>query len=69
MIAVDAWLGAAPLSARLIMQVHDELVLEVVDAELDNIIPHLRMLMADAALLRVPLKVDIGVGRNWDEAH
>jgi len=69
MIAVDTWLGESQVCARLIMQVHDELVLEVADGELDAIVPRLRSLMADAAELRVPLKVDVGVGRNWDEAH
>jgi DNA polymerase-1 len=69
MIAVDAWLRESQAPAALIMQVHDELVLEVADAELDGIIPQLRNLMADAVRLRVPLKVDVGVGRNWDEAH
>jgi len=69
MIAVDAWLRESHAPAALIMQVHDELVLEVADPELDGIVPQLRNLMADAARLRVPLKVDVGVGRNWDEAH
>jgi DNA polymerase-1 len=69
MIAVDSWLAASGAGARLIMQVHDELVLEVADAELEAIVPQVRRLMADAAELRVPLKVDVGSGRNWDEAH
>jgi len=69
MIAVDAWLRSSSAQARLIMQVHDELVLEVADAELEGVVPELRRLMSNAAELRVPLKVDVGVGRNWDEAH
>jgi DNA polymerase-1 len=69
MIEVDAWLQAAGLPARLIMQVHDELVLEVADATIDTTVAGLRQRMAQAADLAVPLKVDVGVGRNWDEAH
>ncbi len=68
MIAVDAWcLGGAP--ARLIMQVHDELVLEVPTESVDIVIAEVRRLMADAATLRVPLLVEVGSGDNWDEAH
>jgi DNA polymerase-1 len=69
MIAVDAWLSAARVPARLIMQVHDELILEVADGQVDVIMDRLRHHMATAADLAVPLKVDVGVGRNWDEAH
>jgi DNA polymerase-1 len=69
MIEVDAWLRTSNSPARLIMQVHDELVLEVADAAVESIVRQLRHLMARAAELTVPLKVDIGVGANWDEAH
>jgi DNA polymerase-1 len=69
MIAVDAWLRGSRLPARLIMQVHDELVLEVADRAVLGIGERLRSHMAKAAELRVPLKVDVGVGRNWDQAH
>jgi DNA polymerase-1 len=69
MIEVDAWLRTSQASARLIMQVHDELVLEVADAEVETIVQRLRQHMAQAAELSVPLKVDVGIGRNWDEAH
>ena len=69
MIAVDAWLQSSGLPARLIMQVHDELVLEVADGTVEDIVRELRGHMAQAATLAVPLKVDVGVGRNWDEAH
>jgi DNA polymerase-1 len=51
------------------MQVHDELVLEVAEERADSVLAELRGHMAHAASLRVPLKVDVGVGRNWDEAH
>ncbi len=69
MIAVDGWLASARAPARLIMQVHDELVLEVREDALtmvrDAVVAH----MTGAAELRVPLKVDVGHGRHWDEAH
>ena len=69
MIAVDAWVQNSRIPARLIMQVHDELVLEVADEAVESIVGQLRDHMAQAAQLAVPLKVDVGVGRNWDEAH
>jgi DNA polymerase I len=69
MIAVDAWLQRSRLPALLIMQVHDELVLEVADGAVETVVAQLRTHMAQAAALKVPLKVDVGVGRNWDEAH
>jgi DNA polymerase-1 len=69
MIDVDAWLRSSRIPARLIMQVHDELVLEVADQAVDAMVEPLRAHMANAATLRVPLKVDVGIGRNWDEAH
>ncbi len=57
------------LATRLIMQVHDELVLEVPDAELALVKEKLPQLMCDVAKLQVPLLVELGVGKNWDEAH
>jgi DNA polymerase-1 len=69
MIAVDAWLQASRMPARLIMQVHDELVLEVADGAVETLVDELRGHMTQAAKLAVPLKVDVGIGRNWDEAH
>ena len=69
MIEVDRWLRTSGLPARLIMQVHDELVMEVADEAVESLVPQLRRAMAGAAELRVPLKVDVGRGRNWDEAH
>ena len=69
MIAVDAWLLSSRVPARLIMQVHDELVLEVADDIVEPLVGQLRTHMIHAADLAVPLKVDVGVGRNWDEAH
>jgi DNA polymerase-1 len=69
MIDVDGWLESSRIRARLIMQVHDELVLEVADEAVEGVVGQLRIHMAQAAKLRVPLKIDVGIGRNWDEAH
>ena len=69
MIEVDAWLQSSRVAARLIMQVHDELVLEVAEGAVEAVVGQIRTHMIRAADLSVPLKVDVGVGRNWDEAH
>jgi len=69
MIAVQKWLDDAKLKAMLIMQVHDELVLEVPDAEIPSVKAQLIELMQSIARLDVPLIVDVGVGENWDKAH
>jgi DNA polymerase-1 len=69
MIAVDAWLQTLGDTARMIMQVHDELVFEVREERLGEIEHGVRERMMQAAELAVPLVVDIGVGTNWDEAH
>jgi DNA polymerase-1 len=69
MIAVQGWLDAEALSARLLMQVHDELVLEVPQSELALILQGLPSRMNGVAGLRVPLKVSVGQGRNWELAH
>jgi DNA polymerase I len=69
MIEVDRWLIESRTDARLIMQVHDELVFEVREAASDELMSRVRTLMSAAADLRVPLKVDAGTGHNWDEAH
>ena len=69
MIAVQGWLDGAGLHAKLIMQVHDELVLEVPQSELAQVKQKLRELMCGVAELKVPLEVGLGEGLNWDEAH
>lgn len=69
MIHVDDWLQQSGLQSRMIMQVHDELVLEVPESELELVKQGLNERMENAASLRVPLVVDVGVGDNWDEAH
>jgi DNA polymerase-1 len=69
MIAVAQWIDTASLGTRMVMQVHDELVLEVPDAEVEWVRGRIPELMAGVAELRVPMLVDVGVGNNWDEAH
>jgi len=69
MIAVHRWLADARLHARLIMQVHDELVLEVPDDELGRVKTDLPQMMTGVARLAVPLLVEVGVGPNWERAH
>ena len=69
MISVDDWLQNSDLRSVMIMQVHDELVLEVPEDELQVVSEGLMQRMESAASLKVPLLVDVGVGDNWDEAH
>jgi DNA polymerase I len=69
MIAVHAWCGRRDSPAHLIMQVHDELVLEVRADALGEVTRAVRERMVGAAALSVPLRVDVGTGANWDEAH
>ena len=69
MIAVQRWLDERAMGARLIMQVHDELVLEVPESELEIVKHRVRELMQSVATLEVALIVEVGVGANWDQAH
>ncbi|TAN67547.1 MAG: DNA polymerase I [Methylobacter sp.] len=69
MIAADRWLYRDNPDAKMIMQVHDELVFEIAQDQLDDCAANIRTLMCMAANLDVPLIVDIGIGDNWDEAH
>lgn len=71
MIDVSRWLVSDDLKSKLIMQVHDELVLEVLEAELDLVKEKLPQIMAkvDEGMLNVPLVAEVGVGMNWEEAH
>ena len=69
MLNVDRWLLNEDVDASIIMQVHDELVLEVNESILESLIVEVNALMSDAASLDVPLVVDVGYGENWDEAH
>jgi len=69
MIAVQGWIERERLATRLIMQVHDELVLEVPETELETVQSELPALMSGVATLAVPIPVEVGVGPNWDRAH
>jgi len=69
MINIDHWLRDQRISARMLMQVHDELVFEIADAEVDQVAKQVKMFMEQAINLAVPVLVQIGVGNNWDEAH
>lgn len=69
MVAVDRWLSERDLDALMIMQVHDELVFEVDESQADELVNVLPGLMSGVAALDVPLIVEAGVGKNWDEAH
>jgi DNA polymerase-1 len=69
MVAVDGWLDSSGLDARVILQVHDELVLEVREDLIGQVAEQVQLHMSGAAQLDVPLLVEVGVGLNWDEAH
>jgi DNA polymerase-1 len=69
MMAVQQWLPSSGLYARMIMQVHDELVFEVAEADVADLDRGVIQRMSEAASLNVPLVVDTGVGENWDQAH
>jgi DNA polymerase-1 len=69
MLAADHWLYKETPDAKMIMQVHDELVFEIAEDQVDTCSAKIRSLMCAAADLAVPLIVDIGSGKNWDEAH
>ena len=69
MISTDQWLQLDKPAAKMIMQVHDELVFEVAEDQVEHCAGTIRAIMCSAADLDVPLIVDIGIGINWDEAH
>lgn len=69
MISVGQWLHKAKLDATMIMQVHDELVFEVAEADCEQFMSKLPAKMTDVIRLKVPLEVSVGIGDNWDEAH
>lgn len=69
MVSMDKWLASADFDVRMIMQVHDELVFEVRDDQVERFVDAVKQQMADAAELDVPLLVEAGVGDNWEQAH
>ncbi len=69
MLACDQWLNDSGVDAKMIMQVHDELVFEVAETQLESCMAKIGEIMSNAAELHVPLLVEVGVGENWDEAH
>ena len=69
MIDIDRWLGIGDLDACMLLQVHDELVFEVRETDIELLSEGVKFRMMTAASLEVPLLVDIGVGNNWDQAH
>lgn len=69
MIGVDRWLREEAPRVKMIMQVHDELVFEVNETDLAVSEEKIRNIMEQCVTLKVPLKVDVGCGINWDEAH
>ena len=68
MIHLDEWLTTNHINARMIMQVHDELVFEVGEEQLDLVIKEIEKRMTEVIKLNIPLLVSIGKGNNWDEA-
>ena len=69
MIKVHDWLETTDFDAKMIMQVHDELVFEVAEDQVEDLVKEVKARMESAAALKVPLIVDAGIGENWDEAH
>lgn len=69
MIRVSDWMQSSGAPAKIIMQVHDELVIEAETSSLQSIIDSVRNIMESVASLDVPLLVDVGHGENWEEAH
>jgi DNA polymerase-1 len=69
MVAVQEWIDEQKLAALMVMQVHDELVLDVPAGEVETVVQHVPALMCRVAELRVPLVAEVGVGSNWEQAH
>jgi DNA polymerase-1 len=69
MLSVDKWIESEAPGVRMIMQVHDELIFEIPEKQVEAASESIRSLMNNVAKLRVPLLVDVGVGNNWDQAH
>jgi DNA polymerase-1 len=69
MLDIHTWIGQNNLDIRMIMQVHDELVFEVNTSKADEFAHKIQDLMANAYPLDIPLKVDVGIGNSWQQAH
>ena len=69
MIEIHEWLAKGKVDARMIMQVHDEVILEVKEQDTSKVEQEVSKIMKDAAKLRVPLEVESGLASNWGEAH
>jgi DNA polymerase-1 len=69
MLVADDWIQSSSADVKMVMQVHDELVFEIAEADLEQAERHIRAAMTEAARLNVPLQVAVGVGDNWGEAH
>ena len=69
MLAIEQWIAEEKLSTRIILQVHDELVFEVPKTELDQVHARVPSLMCEIPRLSVPLRVELGTGQNWADAH
>jgi DNA polymerase-1 len=69
MVAIHTWIKQTHLQSHIVMQVHDELVLQVPDCELKQVLDYIPQAMSNVATLSVPLIANVMVGKNWDEAH
>lgn len=69
MISIETWLQQDTIPVRIIMQVHDELVFEVKNSIVNDAVKKIKQLMEECFILDVPLKVDVGIGKNWEQAH
>ncbi len=69
MVRIDKILQTQKFSTKMLLQVHDELLLEAPVGEIETVIPILKQTMEEVTQLSVPLEVGVGVGNNWDEAH
>ena len=69
MLDIDKWIRKEKLKSRIILQVHDELVIEVPAPELDSVATGVNEIMSSVAKLKVPLRIDVGIGKSWAAAH
>jgi len=69
MLEIDKWIGKEKLMSRIILQVHDELVIEIPAPELDSVVTGVNEIMSNVAKLKVPLRIDVGIGKSWAAAH